>query len=84
MAHGCIPLLSKLPANAELVDDGRNGWIVPEPAGSAELGALSAQVLPQLLARASDIARDNRQWVHDHGLFPPAVARLVQTLRQVS
>lgn len=84
MAHGCIPLLSKLPANAELVDDGRNGWIVPEPAGSAELGALSAQVLPQLLARASDIARDNRQWVHDHGLFPPAVARLVQTLRQAS
>lgn len=84
MAHGCIPLLSQLPANRELVKDGRNGWIVPEPAGSAELGALGRQVLPQLLAHAPVIARANRQWVQEHGLFPPAVARLVQTLQRFS
>ncbi|MDO5653066.1 MAG: glycosyltransferase [Brachymonas sp.] len=34
MAHGCIPLLSDLPANRELVQDAAleqaNGWIVPD------------------------------------------------------
>ena len=84
MAHGCVPLLSDLPANHELVRDGDNGWIVPERVGSAELGTRSAAMLPLLLERADVIAENNRQWVHDHGLFPPAVARLVQTLRQVS
>jgi L-malate glycosyltransferase len=36
MAHGCIPVLSDLPANRELVDSGRNGLIVagtPSTAG---------------------------------------------------
>jgi hypothetical protein len=41
MGHGCIPILSDLPANRELVDDGRNGLILAEgelptrPAGAA-------------------------------------------------
>jgi hypothetical protein len=30
MGHGCIPILSDLPANRELVDDGRNGLILAE------------------------------------------------------
>ncbi len=80
MAHGCIPLLSDLPANHELVQDQANGWIVPR-LPCADLSARSAAVLPALQAQADAIASHNRAWVQAHGLFPPAVAQLVQTLQ---
>lgn len=77
MAHGCIPLLSDLPANRELVQDLRNGWIVPAtPAPEAP-----RQALHQLLPRAAAIASHNRHWVRQHGLFAPAVARLMTLLQ---
>jgi glycosyltransferase involved in cell wall biosynthesis len=77
MAHGCVPLLSDLPANRELVESGRNGLIL---AGGAPVppGELDA-----LRARADDIARDNRAWVQQHGLFEPAVQRLLIRLSQL-
>ena len=84
LAHGCIPLLSDLPANRELVQDQpaaqANGWIAPHPIGSADLAALTQATLPALLERASDIANHNRAWVQQHGLFAPAVQHLVATL----
>lgn len=76
MAHGCIPLLSDLPANRELVDDGRNGLIVPE--AGFEAGALQP-----LFERAERVAQDNRAWVAQHGLFAPAVARFLDRLREL-
>ena len=78
MAYGCIPLLSDLPANRELVRDGRNGWIVP--ADAIDLSQTVPQALPALQARATDIAHQNRNWVQQHGLFPPEIHQLVQTL----
>ena len=80
MAHGCIPLLSALPANRELVDDGRNGLIVSD-------AALAAPALPTLLAlldRADEIARGNRTWVAQHAMFAPAVASFLTRLRELS
>ena len=78
MAYGCIPLLSDLPANRELVQDGHNGWIVP--AGGIDLSRAVPLALPPLQAQAAAIARLNRDWVQHHGLFPPAIHQLVQTL----
>jgi len=77
MAHGCIPLLSDLPANRELVRDGENGLIVPE-------AGVDAVALRALLDRAARIAQDNRAWVAQHGLFAPAVARFLGRLRDLS
>ncbi len=77
MAHGCIPLLSALPANRELVDDGRNGLIVAD-------AGFDAQALPALLERADEIAQGNRRWVAQHGLFAPAVAGFLARLRELS
>ena len=75
MAHGCIPLLSDLPANRELVRDGDNGLILAN-------GALpSADALTALSARADEIARSNRDWVAAHAMFEPAVERFVTRLR---
>jgi glycosyltransferase involved in cell wall biosynthesis len=71
MAHGCIPLLSELPANRELVRHAENGLIVSE-ADSALVPALES-----LAARAGAIARENRRWVTHHGLFAPAVERFL-------
>ncbi|MEN9630843.1 MAG: hypothetical protein RJA10_4071, partial [Pseudomonadota bacterium] len=75
MAHGCIPLLSDLPANRELVRHGDNGWIVGDDAlpSASDLGAL--------LPRAGAIASDNRAWVRQHALFSPAVQAFVERLR---
>lgn len=73
MAHGCIPLLSDLPANRELVDDGRNGAIVREGAALPDLD--------RLRQRADAIARDNRAWVAAHALFEPCVERFVERLQ---
>jgi len=77
MAHGCIPLLSDLPANRELVRSGDNGLILPN-------GSLpSAATLAPLAARAVEIARANRAWVQAHGLFEPAVQGLLQRLSEL-
>ncbi|MFZ2648521.1 MAG: glycosyltransferase [Burkholderiaceae bacterium] len=78
MAHGCIPLLSDLPANRELVRDGDNGLIVPASQQAPPPAALEA-----LLGKAEQVARANRAWVENHGLFAPAVARFVARLREL-
>ena len=75
MAHGCIPLLSDLPANRELVRPGENGLILSAAAEP------SPADLDALLQRAATIAGDNRAWVHQHALFAPAVQAFVERLR---
>jgi glycosyltransferase involved in cell wall biosynthesis len=77
MAHGCIPLLSDLPANRELVHDGRNGLIVPD--GQA---ALAVAALERLQVDAEAIAAINRDWVGAHALFGPSVDAFVARLEQ--
>lgn len=67
MAHGCVPILSDLPANRELVHDGVNGLILPDGA-LADLAAVE-----QCTAQADRIAADNRAWVQQHALFAPSV-----------
>ena len=67
MAHGCVPIVSDLPANRELVRDGDNGLIV---AGGA---VLDLAALDRCAADAGRIAADNRAWVQQHALFAPCV-----------
>ncbi len=78
MAHGCVPILSDLPANRELVRDGVNGLLVPPG------GLLPAQRLQALLPGADTLAAHNRQWVAEHALFAPCVAAFVARLRSLS
>ena len=77
MAHGCIPILSDLPANRELVQSGVNGLILAD-------GALPdlAQLAP-LRARADAIAQANRAWVAEHAMFDRAVAGFFARLRAI-
>ncbi|HOM14176.1 MAG TPA: glycosyltransferase [Rubrivivax sp.] len=77
MAHGCVPLLSDLPANHELVASGGNGLILP-------LGALpTVAALQPLLGRGEAIAQANRGWVREHAMFAPWVERFVARLREL-
>ena len=77
MAQGCIPLLSDLPANRELVRDSDNGMLLPA-------GALpSRAALESLLAHAPALADANRAWVQRHALFGPSVARYLQRLAEL-
>jgi glycosyltransferase involved in cell wall biosynthesis len=77
MAHGCLPVLSDLPANRELVRDGDNGLILP------------AKALPQrdamerLAARADAVAAANRAWVQSNALFGPSVDGFLRRLSEL-
>jgi glycosyltransferase involved in cell wall biosynthesis len=78
MGHGCIPILSDLPANHELVEDGENGLILAE-GGPPDMAALA-----ELGSRAHRIGHHNRTWVQQHGLFAPAVRTLMVRLRALA
>ncbi len=78
MAHGCVPLLSDLPANRELVQDGHNGLIVP--AG----GLLARAALDKFAPLADAAAEHNRRWVQQHALFAPSVAAFVARLQALA
>ena len=75
MAHGCIPILSDLPANRELVRSGDNGLVV------AAAQTLQATDLAALLPHAEAMAQANHGWVATHALFAPAVSRFLARLR---
>jgi L-malate glycosyltransferase len=77
MAHGCIPVLSDLPANRELVRDGANGLIVPDGQG-----VLSAATLDRLQCDAPAIFAANRDWVGANALFGPSVDAFVGRLEK--
>lgn len=74
MAHGMLPVLSDLPANRELVQDGDNGIVL----GNEDVP--SAERLRRLQARAAEIADHNRAWVGRHALFGPCVQTFVERL----
>jgi glycosyltransferase involved in cell wall biosynthesis len=77
MAHGCVPLLSDLPANRELVRDGENGLILRE--GDVH----SASRLVALLPQAPQIGQANRRWVQAHAMFPVAVEQFLARLESL-
>jgi glycosyltransferase involved in cell wall biosynthesis len=77
MAHGCVPVLSDLPANRELVQDGVNGLIA-----GADAAAVAA-AMQTIADRASQIARVNRAWIAEHAIFPQAVDRFLARLHQL-
>jgi L-malate glycosyltransferase len=77
LAHGCIPVLSDLPANRELVRDGDNGLILAD--GESPTPAR----LQPLARRAAAVASANRAWVREHALFAPCVQRFFERLRAI-
>ncbi|MFO1337500.1 MAG: glycosyltransferase [Burkholderiaceae bacterium] len=78
MGHGCIPILSDLPANRELVEDGRNGLVLAD-------GELPARArLAPLAERAGEVASGLRAWVGANAMFPDSVAAYVRRLEALS
>jgi len=77
MAHGCVPLLSDLPANRELLHTPHDGLILAEDA------APSLQDLHALRDRADTIATQHHAWVRAHAMFGPCVQRFVQRLLEL-
>lgn len=75
MAHQCVPILSDLPANHELVGrDGGFGLILGDSA------ALPGMLLDVDVLSAG---RTNREWVAAHGLFAPAIERFLARIRSI-
>ncbi|MGS0757336.1 glycosyltransferase, partial [Roseateles sp. GG27B] len=86
MAHGCVPLLSDLPANRELLDAVD---AVDAEVGDARGVIVDLAALDQLPARLSALdaeaaGRANRAWVAQHGLFGPAVQLFLVRLTELA
>ena len=88
MAHECLPLLSDLPANHEVLGTGEPGEL-----GEGQRQGLilardeDVQALPARLAALADEQVDargaaNRAWVAEHAMFAPAVKRFVARLKE--
>jgi L-malate glycosyltransferase len=77
LAHGCVPLLSELPANRELVRSGDNGLILADGA------APPPAALQALRERGDAIARANHAWVGQHAMFGPSVQAFLARLREL-
>jgi L-malate glycosyltransferase len=78
LAHGCVPILSDLPANRELVASGHNGLVLVD-GGLPDIGELEA-----LSEEATAIAADNRVWIAENALFAPAVRGFLTRLKQLT
>jgi hypothetical protein len=79
MANGMLPVLSDLPANRELVQDGVNGH-----RSSAPKNRRPRRRLRHGSRRARrPIADHNRAWVRQHALFGPCVQAFVERLRAI-
>lgn len=77
MAHGCLPIVSDLPANREWVRDGDNGLVLKEsPSGDGPL----CDRMRALMGRGSILAEENRCWVAQHAMFEPCVRAFVDRL----
>lgn len=77
LAHGCLPILSDLPANHELVRRGDNGWVL-----QGDDLPTAAQLQP-LQQRADAVAEANHAWVGAHAMFPRSVAAFLARLREI-
>jgi glycosyltransferase involved in cell wall biosynthesis len=77
MAHACVPMLSDLPANHELLGEGAGQGLIVD---TLALSKLPAQ-LQALASQAEAMGAANRAWVAQNGLFAPAVQRFLQKLR---
>ncbi len=75
LAHGCLPILSDLPANHELVRRGDNGWVLKGEA------LATADDLAPLLQSAETIASANHDWVAQHAMFGRSVAAFLARLQ---
>lgn len=75
MAHGCVPILSDLPANHELVQDGHTGLILRDGEWP------TAERLQPLADRSAMIGRALHDWVGSHALFPASVQIYLQRLQ---
>jgi glycosyltransferase involved in cell wall biosynthesis len=75
MAHGCVPLLSELPANREVIGDSARGLIV---------GALDDLPARMAALDTARLAAINRDWVAANGLFEPHVQRFLTRLKELT
>jgi hypothetical protein len=89
MAHACVPLLSDLPANRELLGGVDAVDAVDAAVGDARGVIVDLAALDQLPARLAALDAEaaglaNRAWVAQHGLFAPAVQRFLVRLTELA
>lgn len=78
MAHECLPVLSDLPANHELLGEGRHGLILSDQDALTGLPARLDALVND--AHIDAMGAANRAWVAHNALFGPAVKRFVARL----
>ena len=70
MSFGCIPIVSDLPSNHEMVNDGENGIILKE-------GAFETKEVFHMLEKKEKIAHINRAIIKNRFYFPDSIREYV-------
>ena len=82
MSHGCLPLLSNLPANREWVTDGLNG-VIAENVVRLEEALLRAMEWASKDAELDELAALNRRLVAEKGLHQTNMADFARLYREI-
>lgn len=83
MSHGCLPILSNLPANAEWVIDGLNGVIVEDVLRLAD-DLARGMILASDDAKLQNIALINRELVADKALYQKNMGEFAALYRELN
>lgn len=77
MSHGCIPIVSNLPANHELINHQVNGFIL-EDDGVDEFDCSNFSL--NFLDSMSEL---NKEWVKNNALFPTSIEYFLNKVNQM-
>jgi glycosyltransferase involved in cell wall biosynthesis len=75
MSYGCIPVVSDLPSNHEMVNDGENGIFLVE-------GNEAPQKVFKMLEKKEKIAETNRAIIQNRFYFPGSIKKFVDEINK--
>ena len=82
MAHGCVPVVSDLPANREWIVDGHNGVVVSEPEG-LPIAIAKAIEWSQSKEWREEVAPANHRLVMDKAVFGGNIRQFLEQYRRL-
>lgn len=74
MAHGCVPVVSDIPANRE--------WIMDESHGILYARDLTLEILENIRLRENEIIDKNRKLISEKAIFPESILNFSKFLLQ--
>lgn len=84
MYCGCIPIVSDIPSNRSILEDGESGVFVRgDPGSDQDLGKTLEEVAGRLPGLKSTMVERNRRWVEDEASVESTAAKVAEMVRSL-